>query len=110
MLLRMDDSRLGTALKSIRIRVGLTQAEVAVAADVPRSLVGRIERGKVAAVRVNDLRSVAAALDASLDLMLRWQGGDLGRLINARHAAMHEAIAGRFVELDGWALEPEVSF
>jgi transcriptional regulator with XRE-family HTH domain len=110
MLERMDDPHLGSALKSIRIRAGLPQAEVAVAADVPRSLVGRIEHGRMAGVRLDDLRSIAAALGASVDLGLRWQGGDLGRLINARHAAIHEAIANRFGELEGWALEPEVSF
>lgn len=106
----MDDPRLGSALKSIRIRTGRTQEEISIVAGVPRSLVGRIERGRMAGVRVNDLRSVARALDASVDLTLRWQGGDLGRLINARHAAIHEAIARRFGELAGWALEPEVSF
>jgi transcriptional regulator with XRE-family HTH domain len=88
----------------------MTQDEVAVAAGVPRSLVGRIERGRLARVRVDDLRSVASVLDASMDLILRWHGGDLGRLINARHAAIHEAGARRFAELEEWALEPEVSF
>jgi transcriptional regulator with XRE-family HTH domain len=110
MLIAMDDPRLGAALKSIRLRAGLTQDELAIAAGVPRSLVGRIEHGRIRGVRVDDLRSIAAALDASLDLTLRWQGGDLGRLINARHAAIHESVAARFAELEGWALEPEVSF
>jgi hypothetical protein len=53
---------------------------------------------------------VAAALDARFDAVVRWQGGDLGRLINARHAAMHEAMALSFASLDGWVAEPEVSF
>ena len=106
----MDDPRLGSALKSIRLRAGLTQEEVAVAAGVPRSLVGRIERGRVSGVRVGDVGSVAAVLDASVDLILRWHGGDLGRLTNARHAAIHEAGAARFAELKDWVLEPEVSF
>jgi transcriptional regulator with XRE-family HTH domain len=106
----MDDPRLGSALKSIRLRAGLTQEEVAVAAGVPRSLVGRIERGRIAVVRFGDLRSVAAALDTNVDLIVRWHGGDLGRLINARHAAIHEAGARRFAELEEWVLEPEVSF
>lgn len=105
----MDDPRLGSALKSIRLRAGLTQEEVAVAAGVPRSLVGRIERGRIAVVRFGDLRSVAAVLDTSVDLIVRWHGGDLGRVINARHAAIHEAGARRFAALEEWVLEPEVS-
>src|SRR4051794_3854542 len=48
------------------------------------------------------IRRVAVALDARLDTALRWQGGDLGRLINARHAPMHEAMAAVFAGLDGW--------
>jgi hypothetical protein len=53
---------------------------------------------------------VAGALDADLDLVVRWRGGDLGRLLNGRHAAMHEAMARRFAEQPGWLFEPEVSF
>jgi hypothetical protein len=30
--------------------------------------------------------------------------------MDARHAAMHEAVAGLFAALEGWVIEPEVSF
>jgi hypothetical protein len=43
-------------------------------------------------------------------MSVRWQGGDLGRLVNARHAAMHEAMARFFKEQPSWVAEPEVSF
>jgi hypothetical protein len=49
-------------------------------------------------------------MDARVDLVIRWQGGDLGRLINARHSAMHEVMARMFSALDGWWADPEVSF
>jgi hypothetical protein len=42
--------------------------------------------------------------------VVRWRGGDLARLLNARHAALHEAFAVRFADMPGWALEPEVSY
>ncbi|MEA2546356.1 MAG: hypothetical protein QOI09_1629, partial [Chloroflexota bacterium] len=61
-------------------------------------------------VRIDDLQSIAIALDATLDVSIRWHGGDLGRLVNARHAALHEALALRFVALPQWRFEPEVSF
>ena len=56
------------------------------------------------------LRRVAEALGARLDMIVRWQGADVGRLLDARHAAMHESIAALIGSLDGWQFEPEVSF
>jgi len=106
----MEDRRIGAGLLAIRLRRGLTQEEVAIAAGVPRSVVQLVERGRLARVRIDDIRSIAVALDATLDLSIRWHGGDLGRLVNARHAALHEALAIRFVAFPGWVLEPEVSF
>lgn len=73
-------------------------------------MIGRIEHGRLASVPLGSVRRVAEALDARFDTVVRWQGGDLGRLINARHSAMHEAMAQTFESLHGWAIEPEVSF
>jgi transcriptional regulator with XRE-family HTH domain len=101
---------IGTGLRAIRIRSQLTQAELAIAADVPRSVVQAIERNRVDVVRVGDLRAAAGALDAAVDLSLRWRGGDLPRLVNARHAALHEVVAARYGTLSAWRYEPEVSF
>jgi hypothetical protein len=56
------------------------------------------------------IRRVAGALDARFDTVVRWQGGDLGRLISARHAAMHDAMARIFADRHEWVAEPEVSF
>jgi hypothetical protein len=77
---------------------------------VSRFVVGRIERGRLAAVPLGKVRAVATALDARLDLFIRWRGGDLGRLVNARHSAMHESAARMFGLVAGWEIEPEVSF
>jgi hypothetical protein len=94
----------------LRIRQGLTQAELSVAASVPRSVIGLVEGGRLARCRLRSIRAIAAALDCEITMSPRWRGGDLGRLLNARHAAMHEALAGRFAPLDAWVIEPEVSF
>ena len=106
----MDDQRTGSALRSIRIRKRWRQEDLASKSGVSRSIVGRIEHGRLKSVPLGLIRRVAAALDARFDSVVRWQGGDLGRLINARHAAMHEAIATFFAGLDCWVVEPEVSF
>jgi transcriptional regulator with XRE-family HTH domain len=106
----VNDVQLGAALRALRIRQGLTQAELGVAADVPRSVVGLVERGRLARCSLRSLRAIAAALDCEIVLSPRWRGGELGRLLNARHAAMHEALAGRLAPLDAWVIDPEVSF
>ena len=106
----VDDRQVGNAFRAIRVRKRWRQEDLVARARVSRTLVGRIESGQLASVPLGKIRQVAAALDARFDTVVRWQGGDLGRLINARHAAMHEAMARLFAPLDGWVAEPEVSF
>jgi transcriptional regulator with XRE-family HTH domain len=106
----MDDQRVGSALRAIRMRKRWRQTDLATRAKVSPTMVVRIEHGRLASIPLGMVRRVAHALDARLDTIVRWQGGDLGRLINARHAAMHEAMARSFAKFEGWHAEPEVSF
>jgi len=106
----MDDHHVGTAFRAMRIRKRWRQEDLSARAGVSRASIGRIESGQLASVPLGTIRRVAAALDARFDTVVRWQGGDLGRLLNGRHAAMHEAMARLFASLDGWLAEPEVSF
>ena len=106
----MDDQRLGAAVRAVRIRRRLRQTDVALAAGVSRTSVSRIERGHVGTLAVDTLRRVAGVLDVRIDLIARWRAGELDRLLNARHSRLHELVAGRFRELPGWVIEPEVSF
>jgi transcriptional regulator with XRE-family HTH domain len=106
----MDDQQVGIALRSIRVRKRWRQADLATRAGVSRSTIGRIERGRLETVPLGTIRRVAAAPDARFDTVVRWQGGDLGRVISARHAAMHEVIARLFADHRDWVAEPEVSF
>jgi len=73
-------------------------------------MIVRVEHGRLGRVPLDTLRAIAAALEADLDVVVRWRGGDLGRLINARHAAMHEILAARLGSAIGWLWEPEVSY
>ncbi len=52
---------------------------------------------------------MAAALDASLVVEIRWRGADLDRLIDRAHAAMQNGAAMRLTAA-GWVARPEVSF
>src|SRR5215212_81031 len=106
----MTGRSLASGLRAIRLRMQLTQMELSTAANVPRSIVQAVERGRVDVVRLGDVQRIAGALDASVDPVLRWRGGDLPRLVNARHAALHEIVAARFADLPDWIYEPEVSF
>jgi transcriptional regulator with XRE-family HTH domain len=106
----MDDQRVGSGLRAIRIKRRLRQRDVASAAGVPRAVMTLIERGRLDEVSFGQIRSVARALDVRFEGLIRWHGGDLDRLIHRGHAQMHEAMARWFGELDGWHAVPEVSF
>lgn len=106
----MDDQKLGWTLRGIRIRKRWRQEDLAARAGFSRWLVMRIERGRLNGVPLGKLRAAAETLDARVDVHVRWQGGDLDRLINARHALMHEVMTTFFRDLGGWVTEPEVSF
>jgi len=108
--LTMDDQRIGSSLRSIRVKKRWRQGDLAARARVSRWVVTRIEQGRLASVPLGKLRAVAAALDARIDAVVRWHGGDLPRLVSARHSAMHETMARYFQRLPAWIVEPEVSF
>src|SRR3954451_3293120 len=106
----MDDQRVGTALRAVRIRRGLRQVDVAKRARVSAGIISSIERGHLEDVSTKALRRVAAALDVRVEITLRLRHGELERLMNSGHAAMHEALARHFSGLPGWVHAPEVSF
>lgn len=106
----MDDQRFGAAVRTLRLRRNWRQCDLARAAGVSRPTISRIELGHVESLSVGTVRAVAAVLDVRLDLVSRWRGGDLDRLLSARHSAMHEAVARMFAGLPGWTSVAEVSF
>lgn len=72
--------------------------------------VSRIERGHLEALSVRTIRSVASVLEIRADIMPRWRGGDLDRLVNASHARLAQVVVARFGASGGWEVRPEVSF
>jgi transcriptional regulator with XRE-family HTH domain len=106
----MDDQRMGHILRALRHRKGWRQQDLADRAGVSCTIVARIERGAFESMPLGKVRHVAEALGARLDAIVRWQGADLGRLLDTRHAGMHETMARLLGGLDGWVFEPEVSF
>jgi transcriptional regulator with XRE-family HTH domain len=108
--LPMEDTRLASAIRSLRIRRRWRQADLAARAGVSRSSVSSVERGTVSRVPIPVIRAVAGALELRVDLVPRWRGGDLDRLVNRRHAAMHVAVAAWLRAFAGWEFAPEVSY
>ena len=72
-----------------------------------RPAYSRIERGHLA--NLPRVRAAANALEMRAEISVYWRGGDLERLLRARHAAMSEAVAG-MLRAAGWEVHPEVSF
>jgi len=107
----MDDLRFGAVIRSVRLRRGWRQADLAAKTGVSSSAISRLERGHAGPMTLDDIRAVAAALEVRAELLARWRAGDLDRLLNARHSALHEAVARWFrARCPAWVLAPEVTF
>ena len=79
-------------------------------AGVSDSLVSRLEHGEIARLSVGAVRTIAARIGIRVDLMARWQGGDLDRLLSARHSALGEQVSRWITRQAGWKVAAEVSF
>ena len=106
----MDDLRIGAAFRAVRRRRRWRQEDVARRAAVSRSFVSLVERGHLDSVSLRTLRELGRALDIRLDPWVRWRGGELDRLLNAAHSALHESVASMFAAHADWTIAPEVSF
>jgi transcriptional regulator with XRE-family HTH domain len=99
----------GHAIRALRVRRGWRQSDLAGAAWLARSQVGRIERGEPSGVTLDAVDAVATALGATVDLQVRWRGEGLDRLLDEAHARLVEVVVRRLRGL-GWDVAVEVSF
>jgi transcriptional regulator with XRE-family HTH domain len=107
----MEDLRLGSTVRLVRQARGWRQEDLARASGASQSTVSRIERGHLGSLSTDTIRAVASAIDIRIDLVPRWRGGDLDRLMNRGHSALHESVAQMFRDdLPAWVVAPEVSF
>lgn len=91
------------------MRRGLRQSDLAALAGVAEGLVSSIENGRLGRATVTSIRKLGVALDIDVEIRARWRGGELDRLINARHNELTALVAEHLNSL-GWRVEPEVSF
>ena len=66
----MDYKALGSRIRSLRQKSGLTQAELAERVDVTTAYIGQIERGE-RKFSIETLVSIASILETSTDYLLR---------------------------------------
>jgi transcriptional regulator with XRE-family HTH domain len=106
----MTDAQVGRSFRAVRIRLRLRQVDVAERARVSRHVVSRIERGRLDEVSIRSLRRVADAQAIHVTFVPRWRGGELDRLVNARHAGLHETALRQFEERPEWETVSEATF
>ena len=106
----MDDLRVGAAFRAVRLRRGWRQTDVGDRAGLAASVVSLLEHGHTEKVSFRAMRLIAGVLGIRLELTMRMPHGELDRLLNAGHAALHESLARYFKKLPEWVQAPEVSF
>jgi hypothetical protein len=79
------------------------------AAGVSQTLVSKVERGRCDHLAIGTVGRIFAALEADIDLVVRYRGGTLDRLLDERHAATVASVA-RMLQSHGWTTAVEVTF
>jgi transcriptional regulator with XRE-family HTH domain len=106
----LEGDRLARVFRAVRLRLRLRQVDVALRAGVSPGAVSRIERGRLDEVSLSTLGKLADVLEIRLEIVARWRGGDLDRMLNAKHAALAEDVVAWLRSQPGWEVRPEVSF
>lgn len=105
----MDDIRAGRLLRSLRRRARLTQKQLGARVGLSQQEISILERGHFDAVQVRTVRSVFRGLEAGIEWEIRWRGGAIDRLLDARHAELVGAIS-ELLAHDGWEVVPELTY
>ncbi len=106
---RVDDAKLGRALRQLRRRRGLRQADVAGVASLAQQTISLIECGHAAAFSIDTVRRAFGAVGASYEGLVVWRGGALDRLLDERHSALVGKTVARLSAL-GWQVVVEASY
>jgi transcriptional regulator with XRE-family HTH domain len=106
---RRVHSNLSRAVRALRHRAGLRQADLAAKAGVSRQAISRLERGQFAGQTLRMAERVVDALGCRLSVEVRWRGEQLDRLMDATHARVQAGVVEMLSDA-GWLVRVEVSF
>jgi len=87
----------------------MRQEDVGSAASVSRSTVARIESGQIERIAFGTLRAVGAAVGTDVDILARWHGEALDRLLDEAHAGVLDTAVELF-RAAGWTVAVEATF
>jgi DNA-binding Xre family transcriptional regulator len=105
----MDDIRVGSAIRAVRLRRGLRQCDVAAAAGLSQSTVSLVELGRFETLTLGTIRAVGRPLDVWIHFESRWGGAELPRLLDERHAILVGLVVTE-LRRRGWEVRVEYSF
>lgn len=105
----MRDLDLGRLVRALRRRRGWGQEDCARRARVDRSTWSNLERGRIDRMALATVRLCLAVLEVRIDLVPRWHGSQLPRLLDEWHATLQAAWKAR-LERWGWVVRVEASF
>lgn len=105
----MDLGRLGHGIRMLRRRRGWRQEDLAIAARVSRAQVSRVEVGESGSIPIGVIERLVNAVGGSLDVVVRWHGEGLDRLLDSAHAALVDRLVA-LLRAAAWDVAVEVSF
>lgn len=100
---------MGRICRALRRRARLTQRQLGALSGLSQQAISLVERGHAGRLSGRSMRLLFASLDARWEPTISWRGGDLDRLVDARHARL----AGLMVDLLrrlGWRVDVEVTY
>lgn len=105
----VDSVRVGRILRELRRRRAWTQAELGQRVPLSQQAISLIERGHGFQLSIETLTRVFAAVDARLEPVVSWRGGDLDRLLDSAHATVVSETIRR-LRREGWEVAVEVTY
>ena len=104
----MDDVRQGRICRELRRRARLTQRGLGRRCGLSQQAISLIERGHGSRLSGSTMRRLFAALDARWEPTISWRGGELDRLLDARHARV-VATTVALLRSRAWQVDVEVT-
>jgi transcriptional regulator with XRE-family HTH domain len=105
----MNARRMARAHRAIRRRLRQTQADVSASSGVSRPKISLLENERVERLYMGEIERSFAALGATVEILIRWNGAELDRLLDEAHATIVSLVVGELRRLD-WQVYVETSF